>query len=295
MESARSRSLEETRCRLDTMAVASEIVRRLLSDDRNVSREAGRLALSIPPGCLIEQLLDIFHSDDRHMRAKAFRILLNFQRKALPVLHEKLEEISDPVDTARDARTGKLDDQNWFQARNIVQVLRDIRADASTPILERLCADLDPRLRRESLPALMKVSRPTADGLSPNLLSDPSPDVALVALNLLAKMAASNPVYLDRAISAFNREDIRPAVMKTLNRLGDQPPVREFLLDGFRNTDDPVPFGEAQTASSALSTLVRFGAEREIEVLDRYLHEVEGGFLKKVRSTGISLPISKGL
>ncbi len=281
MESARARSLEEARRELDTMAVADEVVRRLLSEDRNVSREAGRLALSIPPGCLIAQLVDIFHSDDRHMRARAFRVLLNFRKKALPVLHEKLEEIRDPVNTARDPHTGRLDDHDWFQARNIVQVLRDIRADASTPMLEQLCADPDPRLRRESLLALMIVSRPTADGLAPNLLSDPSPEVAMVALNLVAKMASSNPVFTGTIINAFGREDIRPAVMKALDRLGDQLPVREFLLSGFRDTDDAVSFNGTLTASSALSTLVRFGDTKEVEILDRYLREVEGGFLKK--------------
>lgn len=281
MESARVRSLEEARRSLDTMAVADELVERLLSDDRDVSREAGRLALSIPPGCLVTRLVDVFHSDDRHLRAKAFRILLNFRKRALPVLHEKLEEVRDPVDTARDTSTGMLADHDWFQARNIVQVLRDIRSDESAPLLERLCGDPDPRMRRESLLALMKVSRHTADSLAPNLLADPAPEVAKIALNLLTRMASSNPASTGHIIHAYARKDIRPAVMKILDHLGDQPSVREFLLSGFTDPGDPAPFGDGKAASSALSTLAKFGEGDDAKVLDKYLHGVEGGFLRK--------------
>ena len=281
MEAARKHALEEAWRMIDSSSAAGEIVRRLLSDDRNTSREAGRLALAMPPGNIVACLVGVFHSNDRHQRAKAFRILLSFSRRALPALHEKLDEVRRSADTLRDGKTLMLVDSAWFQVRNVIQVLREIHCLESIPILQELCRDSDPRVRRESLLALARISKEDALGIAIHMLADRSLDVSVIALSMVARQAVLTPAFTTRILDAFDNRALRPHLMPALDKLAGQKEVRCFLLDGVTSCTGDVPFGSVDLGLAALRILSEHGGEEELDTLQEYLHGVEGALFRK--------------
>jgi hypothetical protein len=281
MESARKRALEEAWRMIDSTSAADEIVQRLLSDDRNTSREAGQLALAMPPGNIVACLVGAFHSNDRHQRARAFRILLSFSRRALPALHEKLEEVRRSADTLRDGKTLMLVDSAWFQVRNVIQVLREIHCLESIPILQELCRDSDPRVRRESLLALARISKEDALGIAIHLLADRSLVVSVIALSMVARQAVLTPAFTTRILDAFDNRALRTHIMPALDKLAGQKDVQRFLLDGVTSCGGDAPFGSVDLGLSALRILSEHGGDEELDILQEYQHRVEGAFFRK--------------
>ncbi len=281
MESARVKALEEARRMMDSATAAERLVERLLSEDRTESREAGRLALAIPPGNLVYRLVELFHSEDRHLRARVFRILLNFRKRALPVLHERLSELSLGEGTVRDAETGLLERSVWFQVRNLVQVLREIGSPESEGPLAAMCRDADPRVRREGLRALSKVSRSTAGSLALNMLQDPDGAVAAEALGLVAGEAPANPAFRNAALGAYENPAIRREVLLSLDTLGGGREVAGLVMRALSEGDGHDPFGDPEVTARAFGLLAAHGGAPELEALETYAESVSGGFLRK--------------
>ncbi len=282
LEAARKRSLTEAQRKLDTLAAAEALVPRLLSDDTNISKEAAQLSAILPPDNLVSQLVNIFHENDRRLRAKAFRILLNMGERGLSSIHDKLKEIVTAFNSQVDRASFNLPDSDWYTARNMIQVLRDIGSKSSETVLADLCRIPDSRIKRECLLALIKSSNTTAESLSLYLILDESIDVSIIALNILTKQAAFNPAYIPKITNAFSRnKKIRPEIMDSFSILGNQEQVRDFLLECVKEGEDGQLFEDSNLASGAFRILKRYGGNKELDVLEKVLSRVEGGFLKK--------------
>ena len=282
LEAARKRSLSEAQRKLDTLSAAEAVVPRLLSDDINVSKEAEQLSAILPPENLVSQLVDIFHEDNRRLRAKAFKILLNMGERGLSPIHNKLMEIVTAFNSQVDRASFSLPDTDWYTARNMIQVLRDIGSTSSETVLADLCRIPDARIKRECLLALIKSSNTTAESLALHLISDESLEVAIIALNILTKQAAFNPAYIPKIIYAFHRnKQIRPEIMDSFSILGSQEQVRDFLLKCLDEGESGQLFENSNLVSGAFRILKRYGGNMELRALEELLSKVEGGFLKK--------------
>ncbi|MCD4846826.1 MAG: HEAT repeat domain-containing protein [Candidatus Aegiribacteria sp.] len=284
LEAARKRSLSEAQRKLDTLSAAEALVPRLLSDDMNISKEAAQLAAILPPDNLVSQLVNIFNEDNRRLRAKAFKILLSMGKRGLSPIHGKLKDIVTAFNSQVDKATFSLPDSDWYTARNMIQVLRDIGSSSSETVLADLCRIPDHRIRRECLLALIKSSNTTAESLALHLISDESIDVSVIALNILTKQAAFNPAYIPKLTSAFRKnKQIRPEIMDSFSILGKNEQVRDFLLKCLNEGESGQLFEDSNLASGAFLILKRYGGSKELTVLEKLLSNVEGGFFKKSR------------
>ncbi len=287
VDAARVRALAEFRRRMDTAMAAGPLVDMLLAEDEVSSREARKLLRVMPCTNVVSRLTEVFREDDRHRRARAFRELVRLGERALPQLRAWLEELGEAGGVLRDQETGMLADGDWYVTRNVIQAVRDIGSGECDRVLEGLCADPDPRIRREGLSALARRSPGEACGMSLQLLRDQDPEVAGLALDIVSPMAAEDPRYVHAMLEAFCRNPgVRRKVMKVLVDLGPDREVMELLLRELGEVGEELPFGCPQLASGAMRILGMHGGERELTALEGYLERVTGGFLKKSRVDG---------
>jgi hypothetical protein len=282
LEAARKRSLAEAQRKMDTIDAAEAIVQRILSDDEVIARDAQRLALSAPPDNLVKQLVNIFHEDNRRMRSKAFRMLLKMGNRGLSAIHKNLTEIVTAFTSQMEGVAYTLPEKDWFKARNMIQVLRDIGSPTSEGVLAELCKVPDSRIRRECLLALTKVSSTTAESLSMYLIQDKSKEVAEIALDILTKQATRNPAFVPRITDAFRKNSqIRSEIMESFSILGNQDVIIKFLSRCIQEGSSGILFENTDLISGALRIFSRYGGTRELPILEKLLKEVEGGFFKK--------------
>jgi len=282
LEAARKRSLAEAQRKMDTMTAAEVLVQNILSEDEVVSREASHLAMITPPDNLVSQLVRIFYEDSRRLRSKAFRMLLKMGGRALSPIHKKLSEIVTSFSSKVGGGTYLLPDTEWYMARNMIQVLRDLGSPSSEGILAELCKVPDSRIRRECLLALTKVSSTTAEGLSMVLINDKSKEVSEIALDILTKQAMLNPVFVPTITEAFRKNsDIRDEIMESFSILGNHEMVIEFLSKCLQEGPSGMLFKNSNLISGTLRIISRYGGTKELPVLQNLLDEVEGGFFKK--------------
>ena len=282
LEAARKRSLAEAQRKMDTINAAEALVQNILSDDEIVSREASNLAMIIPPENLVSQLVNIFHEDSRRLRSKAFRMLLKMGKRGLSAIHEKLTEIVTAFNAKVGGGTYLLPDSEWYKARNMIQVLRDLGSPSSESILAELCKVPDSRIRRECLLALIKVSSTTAESLSMYLIIDKSKEVAEIALDILTKHAMINPIFIPSITDAFRKNrDIRTEIMESFSMLGNHRAIIDFLSRNLQDGPSSILFEDQSLISGAFRIISRYGGTSELPVLQNLLNEVEGGFFRK--------------
>jgi len=282
LEAARKRSLAEAQRKMDTMEAAETLVQRILSDDEVVSRDASRLAMAAPPDNLVSQLVNTFNDENRRLRSRAFRMLLKLGNRGLSSMHARLTELVTAFNSKMEGVSYSLPDEDWFKARNIIQILRDIGSPSSESILAELCKVPDHRIRRECLLALVKVSSTTAESLSMYLIMDKSKEVADIALDILTKRAMRNPVFIPKITEAFRKNaDIRPEILESFSILGSHKDVMEFLTRCLREGPSGMLFTDSKLISSTFRIISRHGGANELPILEDLLSEVEGGFFKK--------------
>jgi len=282
LEAARKRSLVEAKRKMDTLDAATTLVQKILSEDESVSKEARRLALIAPQDNLVSQLVNIFHEDSRRLRSKAFRMLLEMGSRGLSAIHRKLTETVEAFNSHKSGAAYSLPETEWYKARNMIQVLRDIGSPSSENILAELCKVPDPRIRRECILALSKVSSTTAESLSMSLIMDKSREVAEIALNILTKRALSNPAFIPRLTDAYRmNQNIRPEIMESFSILANNPAVIDFISSCLQKGPSGLLCNDTNLIDSALRILRRYGSKKELPVLEALLEKVKGGFFKK--------------
>lgn len=282
LEAARKRSLTEAKRKMDTIDAAEVLVQKILSEDETVSREASRLAMIAPQDNLVSQLVNIFHEDSRRLRARAFRMLLKMGNRGLTAIHRNLSETVETFNSLKSGAVYSLPETDWYKARNMIQVLRDIGSPTSESILAELCKVPDHRIRRECLLALTKVSATTAESLSMYLIMDKKSEVAEIALDILTKRAMLNPAFVPKITEAYRKnKDIRPEIMESFSMLGKHHAVIEFISKCLRKGLSDMLDDDPELIAGALQVIRRYGDANELPVLKKLLHEVEGGFLKK--------------
>jgi HEAT repeat protein len=282
LEAARKRSLAEAKRKIDTIDAAEVLVQKILSEDETVAREARRLAMIAPQDNLVSQLVNIFHEDSRRLRARAFRMLLKMGNRGLSAIHRNLSDTVEAFNSQKDGATFSLPDTDWYKARNMIQVLRDIGSPTSESILAELCKVPDYRIRRECLLALTKVSATMSESLSMFLIMDKKKDVAEIALDILTKRAMRNSAFVPKITEAYRKNtDIRHEIMESFSILGNHQAVIKFISKCFQKEHSDMLGDDPDLIAGALRIIRRYGGVNELPVLKKLLHEVEGGFFKR--------------
>lgn len=282
LEAARKRSLAEAKRKMDTIDAAEVLVQNILSEDETVSREARRLAMIAPQDNLVSQLVNIFNEDSRRLRARAFRMLLKMGNRGLSAIHKKLTETVETFNSQKKGVDYSLSETDWYKARNMIQVLRDIGSPSSESILAELCKVPDYRIRRECLLALTKVSTTTAESLSMFLIMDKKREVAKIALDILTKQAMRNSAFVPKITEAYRKnKDIRYEIMESFSILGKHQSVIEFLSKCLQKGLSDMLDDDPDLIAGALQVIRRYGGTNELPLMKKLLHDVEGGFLKK--------------
>jgi len=282
LEAARKRSLVEAHRKMDTIESADAIVQRLLSEDESVSREAQRLAMIAPPDNLVSQLVSVFNEDNRRLRSKAFQMLLRMGKRGLESLHKRLREVTVAFEPHMNDSSFSLPERDWYIARNMIQVLREIGAAESESVLADLCRVPDPRVRRECLLALARVSQTTAESLSLHLVLDRSVEVSGIALDILTKQASNNPAFIPRIIEAFRKNPgIRTGIMESFSILGKHGQVIDFISQCLQKGPTGILFENPELIAGSFRIMRRYGNRGMLPLLENLRDEVEGGFLKK--------------
>ena len=278
LQEARTRAIEEVTGMLDSLDAAESLVQKILSEDKRTSRLARQLVGMVPPSNLVYQLIEIFREDNRQLRSRAYQMLRIMSATALPALYARLEDIQAAGDTVRDGKSGRLIDGEWYCARNVIQILRDIRTDSSKDILIELCTDSDPRIRKESLLALSRISKQSAWDLAKTMLNDNSDEVALIALRILGKGASSSPSLTGWITRAFDRNPrLATDIVAILATLADQEGIPLILARNLAMVSEGMPFNDRDTTLTVVEAIAHRGGAEERLILSEWLKTCGSG------------------
>ncbi len=284
LESARKRAVDEAMGILDSVDAAESLVQKITSDDRRTSRLARQLISMVPPSNLVSQLIEVFREDSRQLRARAYQMLRLMGSKALPALHGRLEDMMSAGSTIRDNETGRLVDWEWFAARNVIQVLRDIGSRSSIAVIRKLSSDPDFRIRKECLMAVSRMAPRTAEEMAAAMLRDLHMEVARIALHLLAKGAGAREELVGQIIKGFGRSpELDGEVVRTLSGIAGIESARRFLAKSLTGYQSGVPYLNRDAAFRALSALERHGEVSELHTLQPWYRKVSGGLFRRAK------------
>jgi len=269
--SARRRATVEAVRRVDTPEVGEKLVDSLLSYNEIVARQAEALAARLVLRNMTTRLLEVFMEPDRHQRARAYRIVRRIGPRVLPVLVARLRRLQHSYETPRDPGSGRLGDEDWYVCRNIVQIMGEMRLAETVDTVSILTSDPDDRIRDAALRALFSIDMPRAVEQAFSMISDSSPAVSEVALEVIASGSTDTEETVRQLIGIFRgRPGLRPSTMKALSRFPGSPALSSFIREGF-SLQDQVPFGDAAMAMEAVE-IVRHSPSREnAEVLRSWL------------------------
>lgn len=269
--SARRRALAEALRRIDTPEVGEKLVDSLLSYNEIVARQGETLAGKLVLRNMTTKLLDVFNEPDRHQRARAFRVLKKIGARVAPVLIGRLRRLQMAYETPREPESQRLMDEDWFVARNVIQILGELRLPESVETLRRLTGDPDERIREVALIAYYSADRVDAAVRAREMLRDASSQVASVAIELLGAELQRYPELTQDLKGAFNaRPGLRRTVFSAFRKTPGIAPVRAFLVQGFQDPEG-MPFGDADLAEAALEILREGGRPEDGAALRAFL------------------------
>jgi hypothetical protein len=291
--SARRRALAEALRRIDTPEVGEKLVDSLLSYNEIVARQGETLAGKLVLRNMTTRLIEVFNEPDRHQRARAFRVLKRIGPRVSPVLIGRLRRLQLPYETPRDQETQHLQDEDWFVARNVIQILGELKLSEAVETLKRLTFDPDERIREVALIAYYSSDRIDAAVRAREMLRDPSTSVAGVAIELMGAELVRYPELTQDLGGAFSaRPTLRPVVMSALRKAPSLPAVKAMLIAGFRDHDG-IPFGDQDLASMALEILREGGAREDGDALRAVLKSSSSKGI--IRRKGISRALATAI
>ena len=163
---------------------------------------------AIPP------LLDaLAASDDRGVRRRVLELLARFGNSVTP-----------PV-------LGRLPGAPWFVQRNLLRLLQALPDPPAEAVVSGYALDSDPRVRLEGLRLLLRLPAARTRGIVQGL-ADPDRScqrVAVLAAVERCPVAAMPPLLLKIVDHSLDSE-LRPAAIRALGELVDEPSVLDLLL-----------------------------------------------------------------
>ncbi len=204
---------------------------------------------------------------DINMRSRAIKLLVSMKKDSADILSQILGEQVQ----SHDGRS--FDDEQWYFYRNILRVIKEVRAVEALPYIEIMTGWPDSRLKIEIIKTLEEMPAESSGKLLEKLASDSDPDIrkaAVVAMGL-----TGHPDMVPRLINIFlNQPDCRINSVAAIGRIGS-PQARDKLIEIFEDdsyfVEHDVPKKEAEQIKVAvLKALSRIGDHLSVEKLDEY-------------------------
>ncbi len=180
-------------------------------------------------------------------------------------------------------RTGKngvpaiitmLKDERWYVVRNMVTILGEIAAPDSLNALQITARHPEPKVRKEVIKSLLKISPQAADKTLIELLKDQDNDVvrqAIYSLGAIRSRAAVAPLLdIVSASDTFLKEiSVKKQAIMSLGRIGDRQ-ATSVLLDILSSRRWLAPGRWQEIKISAATALGQMGDESAIPLLKRF-------------------------
>ncbi len=279
--SALRRGLSESLRRIDTPDAADVILQAFMESDESRYQAAEKITEAVMFRNLGMRLVDLFLERKREIRARAYSVLSRFGTAYLLMFHSRIDEIQRGGLSVRIRETGRFAAQDWYIMRNLVALLGDIGSQRSIPLLEQLCDDSDDRIRKLALLSLGKIDTKKAVYLASNMVGDPSPDVIIVAVDVLSKAQKPDRGLIPALLRLMHTlPEARKPLMRFFVKVYDEPHVCQHFRTAFQHARG-VPFEDEDLMQDALAIIIKSGKTEDINSLKTYLDRNSGGTLKR--------------
>jgi len=216
---------------------------------------------------IIKMLADKITHHDINMRSRVIKLLVSMKKDSADILSQILGEQVEKY------KGGPVGDEQWYFFRNILRVLKEVRAEESLPYIEIMAVWPDSRLKLEIIKTLEEMPAESAGKLLEKLASDKDPEIrkaAVVAIGL-----TGHPDMVPRLINIFiGQPDCRINAVAAIGRIGG-PNARDTLIEIY---EDDSYFIECnitrrdseQIRIAILKALSRINDHVAIEKLNQY-------------------------
>jgi len=218
---------------------------------------------------IIRMLAEKITHPDINMRSRVIRLLVGMKKDSADILTQILAEQIEKYGG------GPLSEEQWYFYRNILRVLKEVRADEAVTYLELMTAWPDSRLKLEIIKTLEGMPAENAGKLLEKLASDIDPEIrkaAVVAMGL-----TGHPDMIPRLINIFlNLPDSRVNAIAAIGRIGGSQ-ARDRLIEIFEDdsyfAEFDIPKRDTEQIRIAiLKALARIGDHAAMEKLEEYSH-----------------------
>ena len=279
--SALRRGLSEAFRRVDTPEAADVILQAFMESDESRYQAAEKITAQVMFRNLGMRLVDLFLERKRDIRARVYSVLRRFGTGYLLMFHNRIDEIERGGLSVRDSDTGRFVTQDWYIMRNLVSLLGDLGSESSLPVLERLCDDSDDRVRRQALVSLMKISEEKAQSYAANMIGDPSSDVTVVSVDVLAKVKQADRGLIPAMLRLMHTlPSARKTLMHFFIKVYDDQAVQRHFRTAFSHCRG-IPFDDEDLMHDGMAILIRSGKTEDIDALKIFLEKNSGGKLKR--------------
>ena len=211
---------------------------------------------------LVEQITD----PDINIRSRTIRILVSMKEDSAEIISQML---SEEVENYGD---GRIDEERWFYLRNILRVLKEVRAEESLPSLEIMSRWPDKRLKLEIIKTLEGMPAERSGKLLEQLSLDNDYDIrraSVVAMGL-----SEHPDMVPKLRQIIEKSsDCRTLAIAAIGRIGGGN-ARDYLIDLFEDEEfykNNISKREAEDIRVAIiKALSRIGDRESVEKLEEY-------------------------
>lgn len=189
------------------------------------------------------------------------------ERKSIAALLTKTGEAGIP------ALLSMLKDERWYVVRNMVTILGEIASPAALKALQGTAVHPEPKVRKEVIKSLLKISSKEAESTLVPLIGDTSSDVVRLAIHSLGSIRARTAVRplleIVNASDPFLKElTLKKQALLAIGRIGDRQ-ATESLMNLLECRGWLAPRRWQELKVSAANALGQMGDESAIPLLKR--------------------------
>ncbi len=216
---------------------------------------------------IIKLLAERITHPDINMRSRAIKLLVSMKKDSADILSQILGEQVEKYDGKQ------LEDEQWYFFRNILRVIKEIKAEESFPYIEIMTNWSDSRLKIEIVKTLEDMPVENSGKLLEKLASDDNAEIRKAAV--IAMGLTGHPDMIPRLMNIFlTQSDCRINAIAAIGRIGGTQ-ARDRLIDIF---EDDSYFSEydiskkdsEQIRIAIIKALTRIGDSISKEKLDEY-------------------------
>lgn len=175
----------------------------------------------------IRKLTEKIAHPDMNIRSRVMKLLINMKDQSGEVLAQILSDL------VQEFRGETIDDQKWYYIRNILRVIKEIKAEKAFPYLEIISNWPDSRIKQEIIRTLEGMPPEDAGKLLERLSKDYDPEIRKTAV--IAMGLTGHPDMFPRLRGVFkNQPDCRIAAVVSIGRIGGQQ-ARDWLIAVFED------------------------------------------------------------